>query len=260
METVDSTLVYFSATYTTKKVTRLIAEQIGGKVMEYDITQNSPNKDVLSDSENLLIVGMPVYAGRIPASALLALHKFKGSGTPAIIVCVYGNRDYDDALLELKDIVETNGFKVISAGAFIAQHAIFPDVAMNRPDEKDIKLIKQFADKSKEILQGVASIGLLHEINVKGNKPYKVPGKIPLHPKGNKKCNECGTCVKLCPVQAIPADNPRKTDTKKCIICSRCIVVCPQKSRHFGGLLYKLAGKKFIKTCSVRKEPDVTYN
>lgn len=38
-------------------------------------------------------------------------------GTPAIAVCVYGNRDYDDALIELKDAIEANGFKTVAAAA-----------------------------------------------------------------------------------------------------------------------------------------------
>lgn len=260
MEITNINLVYFSATNTTKKIVREIAKQIDGKITEFNITKNAPESNVISENGDLLIIGMPVYAGRIPAKTADALGKFTGNNTPAIIVCVYGNRDYDDALLELKDIAETNSFKVISAAAFIAQHAIFPKVGANRPDEKDIELIKEFANKSKEILLSVTDIALLPGITVKGNHPYKVPGKLPIHPKGDRKCNECGTCVAQCPVQAIPANNPRKTDKKKCIVCARCIAVCPQKSRHFGGLLYKLAGKKFVKAHTARKEPEIIFN
>ncbi len=257
MKTSSLNLVYFSATYTTRKVVRLIAGQISDTTVEYDITQTTLENDIVSDDQGLLIVGMPVYAGRIPDKAVNALNKFKGKGTPAIIVCVYGNRDYDDALLELKDMIESNGFRVISAGAFIARHAIFPAVGMNRPDEEDMKLIKEFAGKSAAILQSMTDINSLPEIHVKGNRPYKIPGKIPLQPKGNKKCNECGTCVKLCPGQAIPENTPRKTDKTKCIACGRCIVVCPQHARHFGGILYKLAGNKFVKANFSRKEPKI---
>lgn len=194
-----------------------------------------------------------------PAGSLSSLHKFKGKATPAIVVCIYGNRDYDDALIELKDVVETNGFKIVSAGAFIARHAIFPEVAMSRPDDNDIKLIKEFAGKSKSIINSITDTSTLSEINVKGSRPYKVSGKMPLKPTGDKKCNECGTCVKLCPTQAIPADSPRKTIKHKCITCSRCVAVCPQKARHFGGILYKLIGKIVIKSFSARKEPEITY-
>lgn len=257
MKTESINLVYFSATYTTRKVLRAIAKQLEGDIEEYDIIKSAPQKEVTMSDKDLLIVGMPVYSGRIPALALPELQKFKGNKTPAVIVCVYGNRDYDDALLELKDVVESNGFKVISAGAFIAQHSIFPQVGMNRPDEKDLKLIADFGKKIQETIDSVADLNSLSDITPKGNHSYKIPGNIPLKPKGKRTCTACGTCVKLCPVQAIPEDAPRKTDKERCIVCGRCIVVCPVQARHFGGLLYKIAGKKFIKANFARKEPDV---
>lgn len=206
---------------------------------------------------DVLIVGVPVYSGRIPAQSLPTLQKFKGNNTPAIIVCAFGNRDYDDALLELKNVVESNGFKVISAGAFVAQHSIFPQVGMNRPDAKDKELIKRFAEESWKIIDSATDLLFLPEIEPKGNYPYKIPGKVPLRPKGDRRCTQCGTCVKRCPTQAIPGDSPRKTNRDKCISCGRCIVVCPANARHFGGLMYKIAGRKFIKTYSARKEPDM---
>ena len=252
-------LVYFSATYTTKKIVKMIAGYMGDIVNEYDITQTAPDDDITFGEDSLLIVGMPVYAGRIPAKTIGALNRFKGNGTPAILVCVYGNRDYDDALLELKDTVESNGFRVISAGVFIAQHSIFPKVGEARPDAKDFDIIKDFAGKSANILSTSATVKSIQDISVKGNRPYKKPGKIPLKPKGNKHCNDCSTCVKLCPVFAIDENNPRKTNNKICISCGRCIVVCPQKARSFGGLLYKIAGSSFVKANLARKEPEVFF-
>ena len=260
MQTKNTALVYFSATYTTRKVMKTLTEQLAWNITRYDITQSSPEKDVIIGNNDLLVIGAPVYAGRIPAIALKAFNKFKGDNTPAVIVCVYGNRDYDDALLELKDLVENNGFKVISAGAFIAQHSIFPQVGENRPDEKDKEIIKDFSNQTTRLLENATDINSFQEIYIKGNKPYKIPGKIPLQPKGNRRCNKCGICVKLCPVSAISTDRPRKTDKTKCISCGRCITVCPQHARHFGGLLYKFAGKKFVKTNIERKEPSVVYS
>ena len=256
MEILNIHRVYFSATYTTKKVVRSVAESFKGNYADYDITQSLPETDILIGKDTLLIVGVPVYSGRVPLAATSALRRFKGDGTPAVIVCVYGNREYDDALLELKKIVQQNGFKVISAGAFIAQHSIFPAIGYGRPDEKDRAAIKTFADKSKEFLTSVTDTSALPDIKVKGNHPYKVPNSIPLRPKGDRKCNKCGICVELCPAKAIPPNAPRQTNKATCFSCGRCIVVCPKHARHFGGLLYKMAGKKFVKAFSVRKEPE----
>lgn len=251
-------LVYFSATYTTRKIVRRIAEQMGNNIIQHDITNEMLAKDIiLNTNGELLIVGVPVYAGRVPATAVNALNKIKGSNTPAIVVCIYGNRDYDDAMLELKNIIENNGFKTVAAGAFIAQHSIFPEVAAGRPDERDNQEIEKFATLCMDKITKTGNMAVLPELEVKGNKPYKIPKNIPIHPSGNKKtCNQCCACVKQCPVKAITLDEPYKTNPQKCISCGRCITICHQKSRRFRGMLYKIASWKFAKDNLKRKEPE----
>ena len=76
--------------------------------------------DIEIPASSIAIFAAPVYAGRIPAVAAERFARFKGKHTPAIIFCTYGNRAFDDALLELKELVTANGFKVISAAAFVA--------------------------------------------------------------------------------------------------------------------------------------------
>lgn len=133
---------------------------------------------------------MPVYAGRIPQLCVNYLNKFKGNKTPAIITCVYGNRDYDDALLELRDIVAVNGFQIISAGAFIGQHSIFPPTGNGRPDEIDRNDAITFGQASMKLLQNISDISQISKIEVKGNYPYKEIKPIPLKPKGSRKCDK----------------------------------------------------------------------
>lgn len=252
-------LVYFSATYTTRKIARLVAKQLCESVTEYDVTQITMEECVAIGAGEMLILAAPVYAGRIPPKALESFRRFRGNNTPAILLGVYGNREYDDALLEMKDLVEENGFRVVSAGAFIARHSIFPQVASDRPDVADLLVVGEFGAESARRIANLTDIGSLPPIAIKGNRPYKTPGKIPLRPKGDKSCNECGICVGLCPVHAILEATPRKTDKEKCISCGRCIVVCPRHARRFGGLLYKLVGSKFVKANSLRQEPELFY-
>ncbi len=253
-------LVYFSATGTTKTILGSISRGIGIKAAtKYDITQGQSGEVDFSE-EDLVIFGVPVYAGRIPASAIDSLNKFKGSKTPAIGVVVYGNREFDDALLELKTIIKSNNFNLISLGAFVAEHSIFPVVAQGRPDEMDKNKAEQFGKESIVFYTNRDESIPLPEIPVKGNFPYKEAKPIPLKPKGNHHCNKCGACVKACPAQAIRPEHPRRTDKSRCISCARCISVCPQNARHFGGILYKIVRRKFVKAYSgTRKEPEVFF-
>ena len=254
-------LVYYSATFSTRRIVREIASQFEKPIKEYDITSDVPKNDVSLDSDgDLLIVGVPSYAGRVPEMAAQSLKRFLGNNTPAIIVCAYGNRAYDDTLIELKDIVEAHGFKLVSAAAVIAQHSIFPKMAEGRPDADDMEKLHEFAVNSKELLSQISKMSAVSRLMVKGNRPYRDTKPIPLHPEGSKsKCTSCHACAKMCPVGAISMEEPYKTNEKKCISCGRCIVVCPEHARHFGGLLYKTASWKFEKDYAEPKQPEFFY-
>ena len=254
-------LVYYSATFSTRRVVREIASQFQKPVKEYDITSDMLKDDVsLGSEEDLLIVGVPSYAGRVPEMAVRSLRRFLGNNTPAIIVCVYGNRAYDDTLIELKDLVESHGFKLLSAAAVIAQHSIFPKIAEGRPNADDMEKLHDFASKSRELLLKIPKMFAVSRLMVKGNRPYRDTKPIPLHPEGSKgKCTSCHACVKMCPVGAITMGEPYKTNEKKCISCGRCVVVCPEHARLFGGLLYKAVSWKFEKAYSEPKQPEFFY-
>lgn len=262
-------LLYFSATGTTAKVVSAIGDVIGvGPKKVCDLLTNGPDGEGLRiGGDEIAVFGVPVFSGRVPDVVRVALEGVRGDNTPAIITCVYGNRDFDDALVELYDIVQANGFFVVSAGAFVAQHSIFPKVGQGRPDEQDMALIKDFARESALKIDELAfgsdrikeSSTTTSQLPIKGNRPYRDVKKIPLIPQASRLCNQCGACARQCPVQAIDKDNPRQTDRSKCISCAHCISICPMKARHFGGLIYWIACRKFEKHCAPRREPYVVY-
>lgn len=248
------TTLYFSATYTTKRVVEAVAANLSNEVTTYDLTNDASTEEVAIPADEFVVVGVPVYAGRVPAMAVERLRRFRGDNTPAVVVAVYGNRHYDDAVLELHDIMTECGFRTVAAGAFIAQHSIFPKVGAARPDAEDMADIKTFAAKSAELVAN--GFG---EIALPGNRPYKVPGGIPIWPTASKKCSACGVCARLCPAGAINPSAPKGVDKTKCIKCGRCIVVCPTKARRFYGIKYSLAAARFNSAFATRRANETWF-
>ncbi len=244
----------FSPSGTSRKVADIFTKAMGMDSKTHDLTVHGIDSIYVKDTDDLVVFVAPVYAGRVPALAAERLEVVSGHGQKAVAIAVYGNRDYDDALVEMCDIISARGFNLIAAGAFIAQHCIFPKVANDRPDSSDEKKIAEFASL---VSARIISDKRLDLKTVKGNRPYKKTVGVPLQPKADKKrCSSCGICAAQCPTEAIDAADPRRTDAKKCITCCRCINVCPQEARSFGGLLYKVAGWKFCKDNSRRLEPE----
>ena len=249
---------YFSATHTTKSIVTALAKEMGIPAQTYDITSRPLTAEITVPEDAVLLVGMPVYGGRIPHVAVKSLQQFKGHHTPAILVAVYGNREVEDALVEMQDIMEGNGFYIMAAATFVAQHSIFPHTANGRPDASDMQKVSEFAHRCTKLWeQGIPADA--QSVSLPGNRPYKTPGNIPLKVMTSSACVECNACIKVCPVNAIPADNPHVTDYDKCIHCGRCIYHCAEHARHYGGLLYKVAGAAFGWKNRKRKEPQFFF-
>lgn len=245
--------IYFSPTGHTREIVYHIAEAVEEKAKLLDLTSNEmSNREYFFDKEELAVIGTPVYGGRIPALAAERLKCLHGENTPAVVFVTYGNRDYDDALLELKNVVEESNFRVIAAAAVVTEHSIFPTVGQDRPDMRDWDEINKFIDLVREKVE-THEEETWTEFAVKGKTPYKKYNGIPLKPKASKACVKCGFCARECPANAIPAEDPSKTDHKKCISCMRCVTYCPQQARSVNKLLYTIAQHKLEKACNARR-------
>ncbi len=99
-------LIYFSPTGTTRNIIEAIAQGIEpDTISAFDLTLPETNKPQVDISgRDLAIIGAPVYDGRIPSDARKRLEHIDGDGAAAILLATCGNREYEDALLELKDI------------------------------------------------------------------------------------------------------------------------------------------------------------
>ena len=255
-------LLYFSATDTTAKIVKEIACGIGESITEYDITLPAGRQKELNfDSDDLIIIGVPVYAGRVPEFLIDYFAKVKGNQTKAVFIVVYGNRDYEDALLELKDIFEENGFIGIAGGAFIGEHSYTSKLATGRPDNNDLKYAREFGMKIKEILNNEKNQNQteIKELSVKGNYPYKErKPQQPIAPETNDKCTNCGICAAHCPMGAIDTLNFRVVDATKCVKCCRCIKKCPVNAKAIKQESFIQFTQGLIdKFSNTRREPEI---
>ncbi|MCF8012333.1 MAG: EFR1 family ferrodoxin [Clostridiales bacterium] len=253
-------LLYFSATDTTARVVKEVGKAISDEVKEYDITLPGTRQEKLVFGCNeLVIVGVPVYAGRVPDFLIDYFEKVKGNNTPAIFIVVYGNRDYDDALLELKNYFEANGFIGIAGGVFIGEHSYTTKVATGRPDIDDLKTATKFGMKIKEKLNGIEDCTQTKKLIVKGNFPYKERKSMPqIAPETSDKCIKCGVCAEQCPMRAIDFNNFKDIDVTKCIKCCRCIKGCPVEAKSINNeTLNKIIQALVDNLSTVRYEPEL---
>jgi ferredoxin len=251
-------LVYFSPTGTTRKVIMETARNIDLKSVSYDLSIHKEKKPNLHFKCNdFVLFGIPVYGGRVPATFLEYFETLKGDNTPAALIATYGCREYEDALLELKNEVESRGFKVIGAGAFPVQHSIVRQIGMSRPNKADLKVIADFGIQLNRKLRNAVDFNNV-DIQVPGNNPYKKYGTIPLVPKTDVNlCIECKACAKSCPSGAISMENPKKTDKKKCISCMKCVYSCRKKARYVSNMKLNIAQKKLTKVCKSDKQAEI---
>lgn len=251
-------LVYFSPTGTTRKVIMEVARNIELKSVSYDLSvykEKKPNMQFKSN--DLVIFGIPVYSGRVPETFLEYFENLKGDNTPAALVATYGCREYEDALLELKNEVESRGFQVIGAGAFPVQHSMDRVIGMSRPNKEDMKKIADFGIQINRKIRNAEDFSQ-EDVKVPGNTPYRKYKKGSIVPKTDVSlCLECKACVKMCPAGAISSEDPKKIDKKKCISCMKCVYACKQKARYVSNMKVKALHKKLTKVCDNNKKAEI---
>lgn len=246
--------ISFSPTGGTKKVADYLAVALSQDIHPIDLTESRTDFGSLSLNEtDTAVIAVPSYGGRVPAPAVERLSQIKANGAKAILVCVYGNRAYEDTLVELEDTAKQAGFRVIAGVAAVAEHSIARQFAAGRPDEEDQAQLRQFAlEIQKKLEENDCS-----EPQIPGNRPYKKSGSTGMVPKATRGCVRCGLCAEKCPVQAIDRSDPHKVNKTACISCMRCVSICPHDARNVSGIMLAAVNAMLKKVCSQRKDCEL---
>lgn len=252
------------------------------KAANINFTSAEARKENYSfDEDDIVVFGVPVMAGRVPNVLLDFLDTLEGGGALAVPVVVYGNRDYDDALIELRDILEDRGFHTLAAAAFIGEHSFSETLAAGRPDIKDMKVAETFTKNLVKMVDKLMNnlcegrsleecIAGISPAKVEGQKPYR-SYYVPRDRDGNTmdllkvkpvldkdKCTECGTCVEFCPMGSIKKEAPGYVEGM-CIKCGACIKKCPAKALRFDDAGYICHKEQLEEDCAKRKEPALFF-
>ena len=238
--------VYFSPAGKTGKIVKVITEklaELSGKEIHYVpfTTPRDRETKMEFDSSDIVVLGTPTYAGRVPNKIMPFIRdEINGNGAVGAAVVTYGNRNYDDALIELETLMKNNSFKVIGSGAFVSEHSFAEALATGRPSEKDFIVAEKLAAGIAEKIQS----GNLSEPETPGNKEfstYYVPKGLDGKPAkflkakpvtDKEKCTACGKCATVCPMGSISVEDKYEV-TGICIKCQACIKICPEHAKYF---------------------------
>jgi ferredoxin len=264
MEVKQVKLIYFSPTGTTQKVLESIAKGITVEDVEHiNLTLPEGTQQTIPPfSDEFVIIGAPVYGGRLPVDAINRFKQLKASKTLAILIVVYGNREFEDALLELKNLAIELGFNPVAGGAFIGEHSFATmdvPIANGRPDGLDVQKAMDFGAKVKDKVTALPSPDDRIDLDIPGRFPYEGGARsMAVSPVTKENtCTVCGTCASVCPKAAISINGSVTTKIELCIRCCACIKNCPTDARVWEDSMMKDIANWLNENCSTRKEPQI---
>jgi len=253
-------LVYYSPTGSSRRIAEAVAGGLGKALGSVDLTSPEADLGVVLGRDELAVIAVPVYGGRVPVTAAKRLAAVKGESGPAVILVVYGNRAFEDALVELKDMAVAQGFRPVAAAAFVGEHSFSTGdtpIAQGRPDEADLSKAAAFGLQVKRKLGTIR--GEIPDLSVPGNRPYRErssPSEGMSPETDPARCILCGACAKACPAEAIAVTEVVRTEKDKCTRCTACVKACPTGARAWTHPGIKKTATWLHTSFRDRKEPE----
>lgn len=171
----------------TAKMTEMMAEEVAALLRECSPADISVECFTIKegrsapsfDDETVVILGMPVYVGKIPLPAIKAMRDFSGSSAMTLGLVSYSGRGYGNALYELRHFADERGFAMIGAGAVAISYAARRGSSRGGHVAIDSDALKEYAKAAS------SKIMRLGGCEVEGLKvkpaPLEVRGHLPKH-------------------------------------------------------------------------------
>ena len=141
MQTMKSSVVYFSRSGKTRKVAEAVAKELGCKSV--DITKETPDLSGV----DMLLVGSGNYVGKTDPKLLTFLNNLQPSSDKKAAVFATSGGPDPKVISVLQKALEAKGFKVVSSfkcrGQFLFSNR-------GHPNEDDLKNAKAFARDLKK--------------------------------------------------------------------------------------------------------------
>jgi flavodoxin/NAD-dependent dihydropyrimidine dehydrogenase PreA subunit len=235
-------IVYFSATGNTESIAKKISNSLESKNVKTNLMNITAFNDRLKkytfDKFDLILFGFPVYGGAIPRICIDWIKTIDGNEKWAAMFFTYGGPTMGMAHYHTKIILNEQNFRVFASAEFLGKHSY--NVAKgfnflpNRPNERDYKLAKEYAQKlyrkiSSNDLKDISferpeiADLLLPRIDDRKKSIVQQPPT-----RDGKDCSMCLTCEENCPTNAFNAQIG-EADGEKCIACMRCVTNCPDE-------------------------------
>ncbi len=249
-------LCYFSATGNTAKMAGVIGEtfrEMGMKVEEKDITPLSEHsKPIDLEPYQAFVIGAPIYSWRAPRVVREWLRTLDGKGKKCSMFFTYGGFQVHPTHHSTKQILEEQGFVVVSSAEFLGAHTFnlggwraVPD----RPDASDYEVAKGYVRKTYARFTGEdpGTLGEMEktahtEENLDSIESFRFTILTQLPTRQGETCSMCMICEESCPTGAMSAETG-EAQQGKCIACLACVAKCPEEALKINDMTQIWASK-----------------